>query len=754
MATNNRLVDIFWSPNPGLFDHKLSLNSLVDGGFAFRSRTVDMMGGPEQEAVFAETEFSTPYDVRAKIQARQFSIIVNIMEDFATGSNDGKGYVYDTLWNRRRNELLKAVYSGPVRVGVVREGVGTVFITARCEGVKEIERGIMEVSFLAADPIYTQYDDGAPTFVDTAPTLPGDPEAADWNVAWEKVTFDTGAPPSSDVDAEYLEMYQPYNGTAPTEPVMTVEVTGLGSVWRYRGEFAITNNSAVAWENHAVCVDLGQVLGAGGALVGKARTDLGDLRIETFGGARKSIYLRRHDNAGGGRDTGNYAKIWFVINQLAPGETKYFRLLYKNDSVSATYEPENSSVKPMFNMYDSTNGIWKYGDFAPVYDQPQSRIAQWVPHLHSRSNITWCAQNHPDFNLGAGVTVINGAIGKAPFNGVGSGYAGMQLSTPMAISQIEYDRRTRTNFKAPFVQRSLRPDGGWQDDFVDGRGTGNRTWSWYNHAVNGSFVRIIDSSLTTENPNGVGWFVGDTIRITLDNGTTVDRTISSITTWNGSYSVFNLSSSVGAGRYIPQGATVYQYPSGLATTGRTQTFASGQEPRTVMMGIRVDRPDLPLGDWFYAGSDYCHVTFKSAEVPSVLWRNNTNGNFDVTTFGSASRKEFDHTLVNNGYQLSGYLVNDNDGTRIKINTILSNHLKDRLVVDCDKKTCLYYKWNSTTLEYDPPENRYEALYFDDIREYWIKMVPEQERTAVRFIHDPDSNFRNLTVTIRWANRYY
>jgi hypothetical protein len=764
MATKQ--VTVLWGSN---FTNKLYLNSKVDGDFAFYAKSSgELMGGPEQDVLIADPTYSPPYDIRSKLQPRAFSIRVTINEGGPDPATPGSASRYGWLWHKRRHELLKALYSGLIRIVVdryhpVQKRLMAVYLEGRVESAPEVEPGTFEIHLIAADPIFTEVSaarnpaSGDMEFereeADPAWELsPGSPEPEDWMTHFDEDSIGTGTPDETDEDDSYSGTNVTYIGSAPSEPVVTFEVTGNGRVWRYHKDFAVTNVSDVSLLNHPICLDLGQVLGVGGLLTGKAQNDLGDLRVETFGGARKAIYIRRHDGSGNADPGGNYAKVWFVMNSLQPGETKYLRLLYGNPY--AEEEEETSSVKPMFSMYRSTNSAWYYFDFAPRYDQPQSRVAQWVPHMVGSQNITWLAHSHPDFGAPADPTLVAQGGAKATATGRASGYAGVELSCAVPIGSIQYDHRMRTNFKAPFVQRSRHQDGRWDDDYTDITASGFRRRSASTYPAGTTNITVAGSPPLADE----GWASGlaGAVGLTLTNTTTGEKTLwdnsgtLQISSFPGAY-IMQLSSAIPAGYRLDAGESVWQWPQGRGFGERTQSFTAGDEPRTVMLGMRADYPTLDIGEWFYAAAEYCVVNLLASDVPTVLWRKTQTEDPFTGTFSEGF--EFDLDDITHGYQLIGRIQNDYDGTGLRVNYILA-HLADRIVVDCKNRTAKYYEWDSVTGLYKEAQNVYSALYFEEVRDYWIQLAPGQPADSLRFVHDAQSNWRNLRVTFRWPNRYY
>lgn len=755
-----KYISILWGHD---YSKVLDLNVLAaNNKWAYIAKgSGEVLGGPQQTVFVSEPRYSTPYETGSKLMPRLFTIRVTINGWAEQGGTPDADSIYGWQWHKRRHDLLKALYNGPIRVVFTRWHptlfqIFSVYLEGSVESSPETEPGVFELHIIAANPHFVetsetlhfppppegrdqdgQIESLQQQAVNQANSDPGSIDPADWMTLHNRHTFNTGDPSSTDLTDSYSPPLISYIGSAPTEPTIIVDVAGLGSVWRYFREFSVTNPAPVALNSYPVCIDLGDVSAM--VTAGKIRADYADIRLETFAAVQKPIYVRPYPD----RTVGPSVKVWFVVHALQPGETKYLRLFYGRQQAVA--DPENFYIKPMFSMYDSTNASLQYRDFMPRYDQSQSRVLQWTSHLQNNINVAPLTFSHPSFAPPSDPTLVAQAGAWATFYGQGAGYAGLELSLPIPISSLIHTYKTRTTYKAPFVQRSRGSSGRWVDNFADTSNTGNSEYTSAIANAGATTIQLVE-------PIHGGWLIGDTFDVALDNGVSFGAVITNIRTGGGySGTFFDFTPAIPAGRIIPGGAKVFQNTNGHNFGSRTQTFPTGDEPRSVALGFRVDRPDQVLGNWYFCGAEDATVNLVATQTPYIRWRSGgVIGPFDQPSFVNGF--EFDLQLDFSAYQLRGRIQNSADGTFLRVNYILKHRL-DRLVIDCEHRTCTYYEWDATLLQYNPPVNAYTALYFDEVRDFWLRLNPDQDENSLIFVHDAESNFRNLLVTMVWKNRY-
>lgn len=733
-----------------------------------------LLDAPEQETILANTTYGNPWDVRSKPAERAFTIHVTVQPDITQGQ-------YGAVWHSRVLALKSALGLGAVQIHVDRGGT-VMYVTARYEEMVFDGTSGYDIKFVAADPFFTAAT--GYTIVDAS----------------------TGSTPNS------TDIPIGYAGSAPSMPVFTFEVGGNGRVWRYRKDFFIQNQAPTPLNFHPVCIDLGNIDALCDAGLMTLTTVNGeerpaDLRIETFGGARKPIYIRCVRNSASDLQ----CKVWFTIWHMEPGETKYFRLLYGNSA--ATIETEEASIRPMFTMYGSGNSQWLYFDFCPSWNQNQSRTAQWVPHTPGRRNLNRIASPNPAFGFVNNDPTTNALVpaagGFVQYRGRAAGYCGLQLSSSIPIASVVHDVKMSSNFRAPFVLRSQRQDGAWIDSYVQGstQDVGQRVKLAPGAVHNtGATTLNIDPAYTSNLAALKASFdagYSTTIRIRLDSGAYVERTISSVTNSNPTYQIVITSG-------IPSSASTQNILFMFKNySTRTETYNAGEEPVAIMCGLRVDRPDLDVAETVYAGAEQVTVNFVGTYTPLIRYSTSA-GVFNQTSF--ANGYTFDMNAVGDGYQLNGRAYNFATGKGITVNTVMRN-LNDKLELDCELRQCMYYKVKDTTLSATASyptntisvvsaaafavgdqiyirlsnsrwhrtvvtniagttitirdsmpgpgassgsdvghwENRFEALYFEEVRDYWVRVEPSQSN-SLRFTAGGTS-FENISVKIHYYLRY-
>src|SRR5690349_19306950 len=135
-------ITILWGPQ---FANTLEIND----GINYVSKSFDLFGGPQQDVLVADTLYSSPYAIRSKLKERVFSIGVRIRAEL-WGAN----------YNTWLNDLKRAVYNGPFRVVVYREGVGSTrqYLTCRLEEFADGGGGDFIIKRTAADPVFIDLD--------------------------------------------------------------------------------------------------------------------------------------------------------------------------------------------------------------------------------------------------------------------------------------------------------------------------------------------------------------------------------------------------------------------------------------------------------------------------------------------------------------------------------------------------------------------------------------------------------------------
>jgi hypothetical protein len=532
-----------------------------------------------------------------------------------------------------------------------------------------------------------------------------------------------------------------YAGSAPSESVYVFRIGSNGGVYRYYRDLTITNNAPYPLRNHPICIDLGNLTAAG--LVGDptnpaatpsakywetSHTDhnIKDIRVQTYWGDNMQFFIR---------DSGNHSgtwhqsvKLWVMFNLLEVGETTTVRVLHGNlNALAADIYPEQSSVRAMFNMYDSDNTTWIYSDFMPLWNFPQTSMYQWSAYIPPHNNITWIGFPHPAFdNLTGGVNVAC-AGARTQFYAPAQGAGGLQISFPIGVSQITSTVRISTTDKTPFLIRWQRRNGEWIDSNYGEPG-------YYTDAgsvANATLTAQANAGATTLfiSPGSVAFTTSVNILVKLDDHS-VHR--SAITAVGGS--TITLTTAIPLGRYAPNGTRVTAYKT---LTSQTKSFSSADYPLTIAAVLRGDHPEYNSGDWYFGGLEAVNVTFSSTEKPTV------------TAWASATEVDL-FTLTK--YQLSGVFGNSGTGEFLYINTITHN-INDIVVLDCPNREVWYYAWNSTLNKWDAPINIIESITFLAVRYYWIHLDPFAANDLT-FIHDANSNFRNLDVFMVYPIIYY
>jgi hypothetical protein len=653
------------------YANSLMLNAALPGGSGgFVTKANDLWGGVGREPIMSGSTIGAPSFTGGTVHDRPFSLTVTVAP-----YDD----LYGTAYNTALNQLKKAFYRPEnelVRVVIEREGVagGYLYLDAFPEQMREgEEEGDFELLFTAPDGIFT-LDEPATT------------ESEDQPASGSYLPLGVGV----------------YAGTAPAEPTLEIEVLNSSTYWQFQKSVTVVNNSGRVLQNYPICIELGDVT----ALItaGKLRSDLGDIRLQSPGGAHKDIFVR--DNGGTQTDV----KVWFVMFNMLPGETKTLKLLYGN--AAATGEAEVTWVRPMFNMFTSTNAQWNYVDFAPIAGQPQSRCMQWNPHLDANVNLEHFQAEHPDFTASSDGLQVNAAGAEVVSYAPASGYAGLELNTPTGVSQVDYTYRTRTNGgKTPFVLRSRVDGGAWLDKWFNRDDTGQRT-------TTRSLLPVASTVWFVWNRAGVS--VGDTVWINTNSGLE-SHTVSAVGD-NPTLGPFIQVSGGGITDEAPAGAEVTKYPSGVAYGPQNVTW-TGTTPTTVMFGLKGERPDFNSGEWYYGGAEYVEVTLDSTKTPTV-------------TLG-AETPIYHH--------VSGTLANSLTGESIQVQTVL-NAIGDKLTLDCKNRTCEY------TPSGGSPEPRFDAVILPDtVSRYWVHLEPSDASQSITFT---GPNLYNLRISITYPKRYF
>lgn len=681
-------VTILWGPN---FANELQINDMTN----YICATKGLFGGPPKDILISDTLYNSPFPIREKLRERPFSINLRVMHEPFTSS-----------YNIAITELYRALYNGPIRVVVTRLGIGRVYLDCRLSpGVDGSDTGPdFVIKLVAVDPLYK---------LSPAPT---------------PITGNTGiSPPYSAISIP------PYVGSAPAEPVITLEVTGLGQVFDYYKWIPITNPSSYSLHYYPVCIDLGDIrslvgsqyheLGSGGPV--DSRT-IKDIRLESPGGARKQVFVRDSGERAGGvwhLDV----KVWTVIYSLAPGETKVLRLLHGNPvaDFSEIY-PENSSVRPMFSMYFSDNSRWEYLEFMPRWDSPQTRNLQWVAQQQAANNIQPINYQHPGFDA-ATSTNIPGAGARITAYAPTSGIAGLQLTAPVPIRRVDFRPVHGTNSKTPAVVRAIRPDGSWTDDWTSG--AADKTALLYNRATAAIGTSILYPGDINGVPSitrgGATLTVGDAILIKLASGLIQRSTIQTINNIAHTITITNpLVDNVSAGATLQQFFyTIYFTPL---------EWAAGDYPRTIVFGLRGDHPELTSGDWFFGGADGAKIYLSDSEHVTV-------------TVGSSV-----NIHDNSKYQLSGRFGNTATSEFVRINTIVK--IFDKIEINCKEREVYFYEYVDGV--YLPKVKLFECIQFEAVREHWIHIDPALTTNNITFIAGDKANFRNLAITVAYDVEYF
>ncbi len=709
MAGYNPVV-VKWGSD---FGTELNLNN----GIQYRGRSVDTFAGPEQEVILQDTTYGVPFDVRGKFKERVFSLWFEPVAQ-----------PYSALFYSLLNEAKKALYSGLVRVylrrGFTADGDDDLlYLTARCEQIVEAGRGQFEARMTAADP-YFYKDDGFLTYT-------------------QQMGF-VGAPPGvGETDQrEYIPMPLEYSGTAPGEPNIIFQIGGRSGVYAYYRTIEITNNAPYALRNYPICIDLGDITASVGTKFHELGTNtlgvdthsIRDIRVESEGGARKFIFIRDSGMRGG--TWHQSVKVWTFLESLEPGQTKRLRVLYGNPQApGADIYPELSTVKAMFNMYNSTNGWWQYTDFMPTWNLPQTRAFQWTPYIPPRYNIAWIAHRHAHFDDLTGAANVNVAGARASLYGPAMGATGAQLQTPVGIAQVDYTYRISTNAKTPFMLRWQRRNLEWVDptpteSTYHANGTSTMRAQLTANANAGDLIITLDR-VVGNNPTVEYFDVNQGIVLNFSDGTTQRFTVSTV---NSITKQITMTTAVPVGKTALAGTYVQASTSGSVT--KTFNAAAADFPQVIAFVLRGDHPEMTTGDWYFGGAETVEITFDTTEQPTV------------TAWGSATEVDLNGTK----FQLRGRFGNPATGEYLHVNTITHN-LRDRVIVDCVNRWCWYQKWDPVLEEYEALVDIFDALSFEAVRYYWIHLEPDAAN-MLEFQHSDDSNFRDTDLYVEFNQRFY
>jgi hypothetical protein len=660
------VADIIIKYGPG-FSTSFSLNNAAAGGSPYYCKGHDLFGGADNEVILAESVISYPQQVRTRAKERVFSILVTIIEE-----------PWSKEFNTALNNLKRVVYrTNPkeaIRISVYRDNLGYMYLEGYLDGLKETaDSNDFLLKFTAPNPIFT-LDAAVSSIVVTQPGS------------------------GSYIDASLSG----YLGTAVAEPTLTLEVVAGSSLWQYYRTVTFHNNSSNALTNYPVCLQLGNI--ASWVSGGKVRADLGDIRLETTGGAPKPIYVR---NPGGAYTN---VRVWWVVYNLAAGASVSLRLKYGN--ALATAETELDEGKPMIDMAQSDNTTWYYADMRPESRLPQNRSVQFVNHAAIGNNIQAINYEHPAFSASVEAGTVNAAGALVPYTGPTSGYSGLELTFPIRLIQLDMQYRYRTaSSKTPFVLRSRRSNNRWYDDLVTTLNTGQRT-TLSRAAITGTNAVYVYSNSYLS--------VGNTIDILLDSGSYHAATISAIANtgvdWRLTF-----------GPVLPSNAAVgnevTQYPSG-ALTSYTHTWAANAYPTGIACCLRGDAPTQNSGDWYYGGAEWVQVYFVPAEQISTVIGAEVAVIHDIT----------------------GTLTNSYTGESLAVHCILTA-IGDKLTINCEQRTCTY------TPSGGSPINRMDSLTFNPaaIGRYWVHIEPTSSAQALTF---SGTNLYNIRVTITYPTKYY
>lgn len=670
----------------------------------YHGRTMGLFATPENTLELADTAYNTPYLNRTKTKERVFSIIVDInAEPYSSG--------YVTKLSTLATHLYMEDAKGsrlPVRVTVVRAGITDVYIDAVCETfnpIDDIDLRKFQLLFTAVDPYLTRSSGG-----DTA-------------------SVSTGSDPTA-----YPDLTIPVNtGTAPSEPVITFNLSSHGGVYRYYRDITVTNNCDYPLSYYPICIDLGDIRSLVGTKyheVGGGDQRIRDIRIETIHGTRKILFVRDSGQAGG--TWHQSVKLWTILYHLKPGESVVLRVLYDNTAapVGELDETQNSTVKSMFNMYNSTNALHQYVDFMPAFNKPETRARQWQWYIPGAQNLTWIGYAFNHFDVGPEGNVPC-AGGKALYDAPSFGISGLKLHCPVPAAQVYFTYRLSTNNKAPFVLRSVRPDGRIVDDFArpDNLHPLNQTaLGNIKFDVGGGDTLFRSDSISRA---GATLLVGDIVNIVRNDGGNHRATVTAISVTLGVYEV-DFTPAISGGAGVLQASANNEWQQGYADSA-TVSYTPTDAPNLLVFALRGDSPTNTTGHWYYGAAEFVEITWDSAKMPGV------------TTWGSATEVD----LAATGYHLRGRFGNLELSEYLGINTIVPT-LNDKVVIDCKNRTCNYYHWNGSS--FDAPQNRMEALAFDTIRRYWIHVIPLVTQ-HIRFIPNTDSNFTGADVDINVPVRY-
>ena len=693
-----------------LFENILNLND----GVRYNGATYDTRSGVEMDIQLQEQANSHPYVERIKPRERVFSVKVQLMAEPFTPAGE-----------QLEVEMKTALYSGMLRMYVQRGTVNDTdgnptrvlhYLECYCEQVKDVGPGVFEILFKAPNPFFIL-------------------EAGTVTYRQPLHLVGLGTAPES---GQYLPINLTYTGSAPSEPYIIFTIGGRGGVYQYYREISITNNSPNAWHDQPICFDLGDLRAAvtagkfheiGANSLGVDTHSLKDIRIESQGGARKQFWIRDSGMRGG--TWHQSVKLWTVIHGLAPGETKILRILYGNPNAPAEeIYPEQGQNKCMFTMYDSNNDAWTWSDFAPAWNQPQTRLMQWYPYIPERRNIAWIAHRHDGFDNLTGEANINVAGAKCTMYAPGAGATGMQISLATGVESITYTGRVSTNAKAPLVMRWQHRNLEWEDPYelVYSDSTSTARTRLTSVAPAGATVLGVESTTIR---SGIEYFhVDQELLVRFTDGTAQRFDITAVTP-----TTISISPAIPAGKSAASGSFV----QAVVSNGFTKNFNTTTKdyPLVIAFAMRVDQPTLTLGDWYFGGAEVVTITFADNEKPTV------------TAWASAA--EVDITVGK--FQLKGKFGNPATDEWLGINYITHN-IFDRVIVDCQTHFVWYEEWDPVAHAYKPLVDIYEALRrVGTVRWYWLHLEPARLNQLL-FIHDPDSNFRSTDVYIEYQTLFY
>lgn len=701
-----------WGPQ---YQNTMNLND----GQSYWGKAVDTRSGAEMDILFQEQSYTHPRVERVKPRERVFGLKIALAN---VEPNTAAAQVLET-------NLKRALYSGLLRL-TLKRGNDLHTLECYCSQIKEGEPGQFEAQMSAPNPFFA-LENGAVSFSRPLSL-----------VGLDGLLPDVG---------QYLPIPLDYTGSAPAEPVITFQIGARGGIYQYYRDIVITNNSPNAWHNRPICFDLGDIRSGvgtkfhelGANTLGMDTHMIRDIRIESPGGARKQFFVRDSGMRGG--TWHQSVKLWTVIYSLAPGASKILRVLYGNPNApGAEIYPEQSQLKCMFHMYNSDNAQWQYQDFAPAWDQPQTRLNQWTPYIPQRWNIAWIAFRHDGFDNLTGEANINCAGARATMYAPASGATGMQLFLDTGVASVDYTYRISTNGKVPLVPRWQHRNLQWEDQtdpfYIHADGTS--TMRALTVGVTFAGASILNVDRTVARP-GIEYFhTAQEVIVRFSDGTAQRFGLTAV---NDTLLQLTLSTPIPVGKAVAAGAPV----QAVVSDSRTLTFntTTPDYPLVLAFVLRVDQPTLTIGDWYFGGVEAVTIHFATAEQPSV------------TAWASATEVD----IVNQHYHLRGRFGNPGVGALdpstglpvgeyLRINYI-TNTIFDRVIVDCAARQVWYQPWSSVKGGYGPLVNIQEALQRETVRYYWVHLEPGAANQLV-FIHDSDSNFRDSDVYLDYPTLFY